>query len=231
MPGLGAKVEEAMAKLPVMNGPSRWEISCNEVQFEECRRDPKFTYLVALARALNALNSSHSLLLLHSTGDSPEEVRSLMNSYFFSSALLYEAIRLIKSMKKPFRNNLIFQDGLMRLLRDPAARKIEQMYLNPARNHAVFHFLPDEFKGAIEKQPTHSCVFLAGKGTKRGEMHYSYADIVAGEMMIGIPSHQEQFFDTLQAAAGEISKLIGMFADDAQKLILAHLYSWGFRKS
>ena len=220
-----------MEKLAPKMVKGGWSISCDELQFDHCRRDPRFAYLVALARALNALSSSHSLLFLHSTGDSPEEVRSLMNSYFFSSALLYEAIRLIKDMNKPFANDLIFKRGLKRLLQDPAAQKIEQMHLNPARNHAVFHFLPEKFDRAIKKQSVHSCVFMAGKGWKRGEIHFLYADIVAGEMMIGVPAHEEQFFDKLKKAAAETSNLIGKFAEAAERLIYTRLHDWGFQKN
>lgn len=209
---------------------SEWSISCDEAQFERCRHDPRFRYIVALSRALNALNSSNSLIFLHSTGASPQEVRALMNSYFFSSALMYEAIRLIRSMNKTFGSDPVFLGGLRMLPKSPAARNIEQMHLNPARNHAVFHFLPAEFDRAIQKEPPHKCVFMAGKGTRRGGVHFSYADIVAGEMMIGIPAHQEEFFETLRAAAAETSVLIGKFADDAEKLINKHLHGWGFRK-
>jgi hypothetical protein len=223
MPPLSADTEKAMS-----SQSAEWRITCDRNVFEKCRRDPKFPFIVALARSVNALNSSHSLILRSFKVETPGIVRNRMNSYFFSSALLYEGIRLIRKMNRVFADDVSFQTGLRMLLKDPMAQKIEQGHLSPARNHAVFHFIPEEFKQAIRKESPPSCVFLGARGKKRMALHYSYADVVAAEMLVGFPADQQQFWPALQSASEETGSLLLRFADAAEELIGNYLKNWGF---
>ena len=207
-----------------------WRITCDRKVFERCQRDPKFPFIVALARAVNALNTSHSLIVPSFKVDTPEIVRNRMNSFFFSSALLYEGIRLIRKMKKLFANDDAFRNGLLTLIRDPLAQRVEQMHLNPARNHAVFHFIPQEFERAIKAEKPPSCVFVAARGKKKKALHYSYADVVAAEMLVGIAADQQGFWVALEPASRETGVLLIKFADAAEELIGDYLKSWGFMK-
>ena len=58
-------------------------ITCDKETFVKVRREEKFAYIVALARAVNALNAVHSLLPVPPQAETPERVRNGMNSYFF----------------------------------------------------------------------------------------------------------------------------------------------------
>ena len=44
--------------------------------------------------------------------DSPENARDRLNSYFFASAIMYEAIKLIRAMVRPFKDDVLFEKGL-----------------------------------------------------------------------------------------------------------------------
>jgi hypothetical protein len=208
----------------------KWEVTCDRETFQRIRSEEKFPYVVALARAVNALYAIHSLLPLKPTSDSPARVRNGMNSYFFSSALLYEGLALVRRMKRIFKDDEIFKNGLLTLLKDPVAQRVEQNHLNPARNHAVFHFLPDKFKSAIDKGRDDRQVFIAAVGKKKSLLHYSYADVLAAEMLVGAPSDDPKFWSTFENAAKETSDFVIKFANDAEDLIGNHLKAWGFKR-
>ena len=207
-----------------------WEITCDKETFAKVRKEVKFPYIVALARAVNALNTVHSILLLSPPEETPERVRNGMNSYFFASALVYEGLSLIRKMTKPFANDNDFRNGLHALLRDPTAQKIEQSHLNPARNHAIFHFLPDEFEKAISKAIDDRYVFVAAIGKKKKDLHYSYSDVLAAEILVGMPADNPEFWIKFEKAAKETQKLIVKFAIDAEGLIGNYLKAWGFKR-
>jgi hypothetical protein len=206
------------------------EITCDKETFARVRKEVKFAYIVALARAVNALNAVHSLLLLSPPTETPERVRNGMNSYFFASALLYEGLSLIRKMNKPFADDTDFQNGLRMLLKDPIAQKIEQDHLNPARNHAIFHFLPDEFEKAIGKSIDDRYVFVAAIGKKKKDLHYSYADVLAAEILVGLPADNPEFWLKFEKATAETMELVIKFASDAEDLIGNYLKAWGFKQ-
>jgi hypothetical protein len=63
------------------------QIYGNPTVFKKCRAD-KIAYVVALARAVSALNSAHSLRMSTTGKDPPAAIRDRMNSYFFVSGIL-----------------------------------------------------------------------------------------------------------------------------------------------
>ena len=207
-----------------------WEIACDKETFAKVRQEVKFAYIVALARAVNALNAVHSLLLQSPQIETPERVRNGMNAYFFGSALLYEGLRLIRKMNKPFADDSEFRNGLHMLLRSPTAQRIERSHLNPARNHAIFHFLPDEFEKAIGRAVDDRQVFAAAIGKKKKNLHYSYADVLAAEILVGVSVDSPEFWVKFEKAAGETQELIIKFAGDAEDLIGNYLKAWGFKR-
>jgi hypothetical protein len=208
-----------------------WSVLCDEQVFRRCQQDPKFPFIVALARAVNALNSSHSLIIRSHKVDTPEVVRNRMNSFFFSSALMYEGLVLIRKMKKLFGGEAAYESGLRMLLRNPLVQRLEQMHLHAARNHAVFHFLPDKFEEAIKREKHPSCTFIAAHGTKNRAVHFSYADVVAAEMLIGISSDNEkEFWPAVRKASKETGEAVMMFAKASEELMVQYLNAMGFRQ-
>jgi hypothetical protein len=121
-------------------------------------------------------------------------------------------------MNKPFADDSDFQNGLLMLLKDPMAQKIEQDHLNPGRNHAIFHFLPGEFAKAIGKGIDDRHVFVAAMGKKKKDAHYSYADVLAAEVLVGVPADNPEFWVKFKRAAEETKELVIKFADDAEDL-------------
>ena len=71
----------------------RWTIEIDKVRFDELKSEERFWQLVALSRAANTLRFVQAALLAHpENSDSLQAKRTKFNSFFFTCALLYEAI-------------------------------------------------------------------------------------------------------------------------------------------
>jgi hypothetical protein len=77
--------------------------------------------------------------------DTPAAIRDRMNSYFFVSGILYEALKLIRAMNTVFAGDKSFESSLRLILKDASSQALEQMHLKSVRHGGVFHFLPDRF--------------------------------------------------------------------------------------
>src|SRR6202161_4339285 len=129
-----------------------WFIAPSREAYEKAHQDERFQYVVTLGRAVNALNFVRSLAQLRSLEeDSPAAKRDRMNSYLFGSAIMYEALRLIRRLNQDFASDHLFPSGLRLLLKDKDAQAIEREHLDAVRNQAVFHFIPATFAAAIQK--------------------------------------------------------------------------------
>jgi hypothetical protein len=206
-----------------------WQIQCDRETFEKCRGDAKFVYIVTLARAVNALRFVHSAMIHAGEGNAPEAMRARLNSYLFASAILYEGIKLIRAMNQTFKDDETFQKGLRLFLRDKTAQSIERAHLDPARNGAVFHFLPKRFGETIKSASADTCIFVAARGETNKDVYYPFADVVAGEILVGYASDTEEFYEQLRDAMINTRELVIRFADGAEHLISYHLKQWGFK--
>jgi hypothetical protein len=208
-----------------------WRVTCDPQSFEACRKDEKFAYIVALSRAVNALTFVRSVMSIPKDRNTAAARRDRLNSYLFGSALMYEVLKLVKVMNKSFQGDGIYQRGLHTLLGDPTARQIEQDHLKTARHGAVFHFDVDTFRETIEKEPLNECLFVSRQSKKRIDVHYSYSDIVAAEILVGHPAGNGEFSSVLQDAVTKTDRLVEDFTKQAEDLISYHLQQWGFRSS
>jgi len=150
--------------------------------------------------------------------------------YLFGSAIMYEALKLVRTMNKVFLDDNEFQNGLRSLLKDPTAQQIERDHLNPARHQAVFHFIPETFAEAIGKTSGIGSALVSSRGSRRGNVSYVYSDIVAAEILVGLSSNTEAFYSALGDAMAKTRDLVIKFTNSAESLIAHHLKAWGFQK-
>jgi hypothetical protein len=209
---------------------TEWHIVCDAETFAKCRKDEKFPYIVTLARAVNALNFVHSVMIYAEGNDDPGSRRNRFNSYLFGSAIMYEVLRLVRAMNQPFVGDDTFQNGLRLLLKDTTAQQIERTHLNPARHGAVFHFDPGAFSEMIGKATRNEAPFISALGNRSKDRNYAYADIVAGEILVGLSTDTEEFYTILEDAMAKTRDLVIKFTKDAERLIVHHLKIWGFQK-
>ena len=216
-------------KIKQRPGIADWEVVCGRATLEKCLTDERFAHIVALARAVNALRFVHCAMLSAGTGDSPEARCGRLNSYLFGSAIMYECLRLLKAMNKPFMDDPAFQNGLRLVLKDKTAKIIERDHLDPAQNWTVFHFFPDRFADVLKHTASDGCLFVEGRGTRREDLYYPFADEIAAKIVAGIPEDSEEFFQVLGDAMGRTRALVDRFTEQAEQLISHHLKQWGFR--
>jgi len=162
------------------------------------------------------------------TEDSPEAKRGRLNSYFFASALLYESFKLVRKMNRIFKQDQMFQQGVHAFLRDKAALTIEKTRLNPVRNRAVFHFFPEFFAEIIAGAACDECIFATGRGKRREELYYPFADVITAGILVGFSADTEEFYKLLGTAMSDTADLMVRFIDAAELLIARHVKEWGF---
>jgi hypothetical protein len=191
----------------------------------KCRGDKKFAYVTALARAMNALNSAHSLMAQAAGLDTPAAQRDRMNASLFVSGILYETLKLIRKMSHVFKGDANFNSSLGQILRDASGQELEQLHLKAVRHGGVFHFLPEEFEKSIAKTPLTECIFLSsGAGEKEG-LHYEFADWMATEIMIGPKLDDPVIWEMMRKMLDLVLKL----NVHSEKFITDQLRSGGFR--
>lgn len=211
---------------------STTRLVCSAEQFATCKEDKKFAYIVALARATNALTAAHSLMLYTHGGTNSEENRDKTSGFLFSSSLLYEAVKLIYRMKEIFSDNEVFKNGLQRLCDDPVVQNLWKNNLNSLRNRSVFHFLPDMIEVEIKKTADHECVFMEALGPETRDIHYGFADLLAASMLVGVNTTNGSAFRKALAEVWEnIGNLTLAFMDGAEDLIFGSLIDWGFHET
>jgi hypothetical protein len=66
---------------------SDWYIDCDAETFAKCKDDPKFAYIVTLARSVNALNFVAGATPSSKAIDSPANTRDRLGGYFITCAL------------------------------------------------------------------------------------------------------------------------------------------------
>jgi len=210
---------------PLEDKQKAQQIYGDTMVLRKCQADKKFAYVVALARAVNALNSVHSLMMSTTDKNSPAALRDRMNSYFFASAIPYEALRLIERMNPVYGKDRIFQDSLQILLKDKTAQALKRMHLKAVRRDAVFHYLPDRFAEAIAKTGMTECVFASSLGEKKGDIHYSFADYIAAEMQVGSRLDDGAAVNDMMEKTLNIVK---QFVDHSENFIADQLNGWGY---
>jgi hypothetical protein len=205
-----------------------WSITTSPEGYAKAQQDKRFPFIVALGRAVNALNFVRSLAKLRSHEDnSPAAKRDRLNSYLFGSAIMYEVLALTEALNKPFANCPVFQNGLRLLLKDKTAQIIRHNHLNSVRNQAVFHFDQERFGEAIQvhNEPEKFC---SGQGQTKGGVNFSYSDIIAVEILMGsrLYVHDVDQFNSLVAGT---DALTGRFVEEAENLIRHTLADLGFQ--
>lgn len=201
------------------------QIYGNPKVLKKCVTDPKFAYVVALARAVNALNAAHSLMMNTEGRGTPAALRDRMNSYFFVSGILYESLKLIRAMSRMFGGDKSFETNLRLILKDTSGQTLEQMHLKSVRHGGVFHFLPDRFADALAKTGMIECVFASTVGEKRGNIHYEFADYIVAEMMVGTRLDDSVVVTQMME---KTLKLVMQFVEHSENFIADQLNGWGF---
>ena len=206
----------------------RWTIEIDKARFNKLRSEERFWQLVALSRAVNALRFVQAAILARSEeSDSLHATRTRFNSFFFTCALLYEALRLVERMCKYFRPVPEFAP-LQEILKDPTATEFRKSNLNPLRNQLTFHFFEAEVGEQLKNDV--NTRFVSGHGKKSVDVYYELADACTlgafSRLQLNQPGALEQF----GKQANTVTDLAVQFMDAAENFIAAVLMADGWEK-
>jgi hypothetical protein len=208
-----------------------WELICDKKIFDSLKTTDEFGYVLALARAVNALAYVHSTIpeVTHAD-DSPAETRARVNMFLFACSILCEARNLVDAMKPLFGSKNTFQ-GLQNLLDDPVVQRLKL-----ARNRGVFHFDAEEFKLRARRSPSQECSFTVGKGRLNKDVYNPFADALVIDMFLRLPDDPTLTAEQLAARENaearkrlpEVRDLALKFSELAEGFISESLKNWGF---
>jgi hypothetical protein len=208
-----------------------WELICDKKTFDSLKTTDEFGYVLALARAVNALAYVHSTIPeVSHADDSPAETRARVNMFLFACSILCEARNLVDAMKPLFDSKNTFQ-GLQNLLDDPVVQRLKL-----ARNRGVFHFDGEEFKLRARRSPSQECSFTAGKGRLNKDVYNPFADALVIDMFLRLPHDPTLTPEQLGARENaearkrlpEVRDLALKFSELAEGFISESLKNWGF---
>jgi hypothetical protein len=128
-------------------------------------------------------------------------------------------------MSKVFSGEKSFETSLRLVLKDASGQALEQMHLKSVRHGGVFHFLPERFGDAIAKTPMTECVFASIIGDKRGDVHYTFADYITAEMMVGTMLDNEVVVKEMMK---KMLDLVKQIIEHSEDFIADQLHNWGF---
>lgn len=206
-----------------------WDILCEPPVFEKLKTEQKFWQIIALARAVNALSFAHWSVLPFWEDRTLQGMRTRNNLFLFTCAALSEGLSLVDKMFVNFQSDSAFAD-LKALLKTKTAKKLRNMHLERARNHVVFHFLPESFGKMVNIPGESMCSFVAGLGNERVQTYYTFADILAIEFFVGRAAYNsEDFYKDLDELMLVTRQLAADFVNAAEKLISQSLLKWGFQ--
>jgi hypothetical protein len=206
---------------------SQWAIEIDKARFNEFKSEKRFWQLVALSRAVNTLRFVQAAIVAH-----PEESESLhakrtkFNSFFFTCALLYEALRLVERMRKHFYQVPEF-GPLQEILKDPTATKFRKSHLNRLRSHLTFHFFEDEIGAQLSKNDVKP-QFVSGEGEKKADTYYELADVCTLGAFSGLQLNQPGAVEQFGKQAQIVTDIAVRFNDVAEIFIATVLNADGW---
>lgn len=209
------------------DAPRLWRIEIDKARFDKLKSDERFWQLVALSRAVNALRFVQVALLAHPReSDSLHATRTRFNSFFFTCALLYEALRLVERMCKHFRQASEFAP-LHEILKDPKTTELRNANLNPLRNQLTFHFFEDEVGEQLTKNEANPH-FVTGHGEANADVYYELADVCALGAFSGLQLNQPEAVEQFGELAQTATDVAVRFVDAAETFIAKTLIADGW---
>lgn len=200
-----------------------WTIEIHQKRFELLKKSERFWQLVALARVVNALRFVQVPLMTSASKDTPEAHRTRYNSFFFTSALLFDGMLLVERLGKHFHGIPEFDTGLRPLLKDSVVTDLRKLNLNPIRNTLAFHFGEDEIGAQLAKSTSIAPRFTSGMGETNINVYHELPDLCALGAFLGASLDSDDSLEKFRARIIETTTLSNSFVNAAENLIVASL--------
>src|SRR6476661_4760106 len=103
-------------------------------QIKNLKNDQRFILILRLSRFINQLSFCHQAYLEVGEEKTPQNTRHLHNSFLFSCAVLYEALKFYPKLGKEFLNFKSHKNGFAKLSKHPDFDFVKNNILNRMRN-------------------------------------------------------------------------------------------------
>lgn len=205
-----------------------WEIVSTKENFQKVKSSQSFWTILTLARIANALSFCNVSALEAGGGDSPSAKRARSNAFFFASSVLYEGLKVAKTLGEHFGDLKAFRDGFGTLMSERTTKVIQKEILGPMRNRFVFHFEKEEIRKALQEVSLPSYVFASGYGETRRQVYYSLADAAVFLYLYSAQERKEDFDSFTEKTIVAITDLMFKFCDASEQLISEVLNQMGW---
>ena len=206
---------------------NRWDIVCSKKKFRELKNDDRFWLMLTLGRIVNALYFCYQPAIDTGQKDTPSASRQRINSFLFASSILYEGLKVARTLGKHFNDLDSFKNGFAVLLKDKATHNL-QKDLKQIRNKFVFHFDKDVAQKALENFDMDIYKFASGYGKASGEMYFGMADEVAIHYLLNGEKTDEELIIYYRQIVQNTSTLLKKYIDAAQELMGEVLLKMGW---
>lgn len=148
---------------------NNYALPLSKDNLDRLRNDPEFLFILPLARIHNALFFCDLPLRIETKAYSVD-----LNSLIFSCSLMYESLKVIKNIKKEFKDDVYFTNRFNRILKSKKNNTLETL-LKKTRNKYGFHFDKEIMKIAIKNHNVEITNFLIGLDTHE-EVYFGFVD-------------------------------------------------------
>lgn len=148
-------------------------------EFEKLRANERFILLLRLARYVNQLGFCLASYPGSINDPSPSESRQIFNSMLFSAGVLYEALRIIPSLHRPFKHFPSYKQGFEKLWSDKNTHYLKEKILPKMRNSIIFHVDQEPIEEQLKKVKFSTYVFVARDESGSTPDHFQLADDIA----------------------------------------------------
>lgn len=207
-----------------------YDIVCSKEKFNLLKTDERFWGLLTLARVVNALRFCQMAGIHARETTGPAGSRSRINSFLYSSSVLYEGFFVVERLGKNYKNNDSFRNGFGALLKDKTVRSLRESVLNRMRNKFVFHFDPDVAKESFKDFEFSEYKFASGIGKASGEMYFGLADEAVLNYLLQPTQNEpnESLKGRWEKILQETTEIMGRFIESAERLVADVLVEMGF---
>ena len=209
------------------------EVYCTPEFFAAPKDNPGFHQLLGLARITNTIRFAHGAVVRVEQETSPADERQRLSSFLYLAALLFEALKLSRTVGKHFQDFSSFRNGFAKLHSDPDVEELRTNVLDRIRNTAVFHLDQGVIPTGLELlQPLTEFVFLSARDLSNGEIYYRLADQAVVHYIVGDSADTPEFTEKFKSILQRTTDLSIRFSACADELITEYLisHSWSVRQ-
>jgi hypothetical protein len=205
-----------------------WDMTCPAKLFATLRSDKEFTFLVALARSVNALK--FGIAAIEAVGDqvSPGAERQRFQGFLYLTGALHELLEFKKESEERWSGLTAYQDAFNALNNEGLDAKTTKL-ISKVRNRVAFHMKIDVVERTLPQMPLETLCFLAAEGKRRMESNYELANIITFGFAFGPLNDIEKAYVDFHEYYGLMLLLIQKFTYLADNVIVRRLRARGVR--